>query len=69
MSLTPEGRIGILHLIAFLHSPPQDRSKVMVQRRRSLSTAGSPQAERRLFLFNSMGRLCMDVNSCLSLRM
>jgi len=33
MSVTPEGCIGILHLIAFLPSPPQDESKVVVQRR------------------------------------
>lgn len=52
--MTPEGCIGILHLIAFLPSPPEDESKVMVQRGRSLPTAGSPQAERRIFCFNSM---------------
>lgn len=54
MSVTPEGCIGILHLIAFLCSPPEDESKVMVQRGRTLSTAGSPQAERRIFCLNSI---------------
>lgn len=68
MSVTLEGHIAILHLIAFLPSPPQDKSKVMVQRR-SLSTAGFPQAEGRLFLLNSMSRLRMDANNCLNLCM
>lgn len=62
MSGTPEGRVGILHLIAFLPSPPQEESKVMVQRRRSSLAAGSPQAEGKLLPFNSVGRLCVDGN-------
>lgn len=62
MSDTPEGRIGILPLIAFLLSPPQEESKVMVQRRRSWLAADPPQAERKLLPFNSVGRLCVDVN-------
>lgn len=58
MSGTLEGCIGILHLIAFLPSAPQEESKVMAQRRRSLSAAGSPQAERNLLPFNTVSRLC-----------
>ncbi|KAM6052801.1 uncharacterized protein LJ206_016073 [Theristicus caerulescens] len=52
--------IAIQHVVVFTWSDAYvyicgaDKSKVMVQRRRSLSTAGSPQAERRLFLFNCM---------------
>lgn len=62
MSGSPEGGFGILHLIAFLPSPPQEESKVVVQRRRSSWAAGSPQAERKLLPFNTVSRLCVDVN-------
>lgn len=62
MSGTPEGCIGTLHLIVFLPSAPQEESKVTVQRRRSSSAAGSPQAERKLLPFSSVGRLSVDVN-------